>query len=68
MIVAQDKYTGYILTSSPICMMSSAVSMDILCITNIGYISLEKIIGVQKFLQIDCIILLQILETYLKYT
>ena len=38
---AEDKYTGYIITPSPICMMSSGVAMEILCVTNIGSI-LEK--------------------------
>ena len=51
MIIAKDKYnTGYILTSQPICMMSSAVAMEILCITYIGSISSKKIAGVEKLL------------------
>ena len=36
MIIALDKYTGYMFTSSTNCMMSSSVAMEILCITNIG--------------------------------
>ena len=37
-------------TSSPNCMMSSSVTMEILCITNIGSISSKKIVGVEKLL------------------
>ena len=47
-IIALDKYTGYMFTSSPNCMMSSSVAMEILCITNIGSISSKKIAGVEK--------------------
>ena len=36
MIIALDKYTGYMFTSSSNCMMSSSVAMEILCITNIA--------------------------------
>ena len=41
-----------IFTSSPNCMTSSSVAMEILCITNIGSISLKqkKIAGVEKML------------------
>ena len=38
MIFVLDTYTGYILTSSPNCMMSSFVAMEILCIINVGSI------------------------------
>ena len=38
MIIALDKYTGYMFMSSPNSMMSSSVAMGILCITNIGSI------------------------------
>ena len=51
MIIAQDTYTGYIFTSSPICMMSLSVAMGILCITNIGYISSKTIVGADKLQQ-----------------
>ena len=47
MIIALDKYTGYMFTASPNCMISS-VAMEILCITNTGSISLKKIAGVKK--------------------
>ena len=50
MIIALDKYTGYMVTSSPNCMMSSSVAMEILCITNIGSIYSKKIAGVEKLL------------------
>ena len=50
MIIALDKYTGYIITSSPNCMMSSSVAMEILCITYIVSISSQKIAGVEKML------------------
>ena len=50
MIIALDKYTGHMFTSSPNCMMSSSVAMEILCITNIGSISSKKIAGVEKLL------------------
>ena len=48
MIIALDKYTGYMFTSSPNCMTSSSVAMEMLCITNIGSISSKKIAGVEK--------------------
>ena len=48
MIIAVDKYAGYMFTSSPICMMSSSVAIEIMCITNIGSISSKKIAGVEK--------------------
>ena len=38
-----------VFTSSTICMMSSAVAMEIVCITNIGSISSEKT-GIEKLL------------------
>ena len=41
-IIALDKYTGYMFTSSPNCMMSSFVAMEISCITNVGSISSKK--------------------------
>ena len=50
MIIVLKKYTGYMFTSSSICMMSSSVAMEILCITNIGSISSKKIAGVEKLL------------------
>ena len=50
MIIALDKYTGYMFMSSPNGMMSSSVAMEILCITNIGSISSKKIAGVEKLL------------------
>ena len=50
MIIALDKYTVYMFTYLPNCMMSSAVAMEILCITNIGSISSKKIAGVEKLL------------------
>ena len=48
MIVALNKYTGYMYTSSLNCMMSSSGAMEILCITNIGSTSSKKIAGVEK--------------------
>ena len=42
MIITLDKYTVYMFTSLPNCMMSSSVAMEILCITNIGSISSVK--------------------------
>ena len=48
MIIALDKYTGYMLTSAPNCMISSSVAMETLCITNIGSIFQKKIAGVEK--------------------
>ena len=48
MIIALDKYTRYMFTSSPNCMMSSSVAMEILCITNIGSISQKKIAVLKK--------------------
>ena len=50
MIIALDKSTGYIFTSSPKDVMSSAVAMEILCITHIGSISSDKIAGTEKLL------------------
>ena len=50
MIVAQEKYTGYMSLSSQICMISSVVAMEISCITNIGSIASKKIAGVEKLL------------------
>ena len=50
MIIALDKYTGYMFMISPNCMMSSSVAMEILCFTNIGSISSKKIAGVEKLL------------------
>ena len=50
MNIALDKYTGYMFTSSLNCMMSSSVTMEILCITNIGSISSKKIAGVENLL------------------
>ena len=50
MIIALGKYTGYMFTSAPNCMMSSSVAMEILRITNIGSISSKKITGVEKLL------------------
>ena len=48
MIIALGKYTWYMFTASPNCMMSSSVAMEILCITNTGSIPLKKIAGVKK--------------------
>ena len=56
--------------SSPNCMMSSPVTMEIVCITNIGSISSKKIAGVEK-LQLKCqivIFFVEILQKYLKCT
>ena len=50
MIITLDKYSGYMFMSSPNCMMSSSVAMEILCFTNIGSISSKKIAGVEKLL------------------
>ena len=50
MIIALGEYTGYIFTSSPICMVSSSVAMEILCFINIGSDSTKKVIGVEKSL------------------
>ena len=47
MIIVLDKYTVYMFTSLPNCMMSSSVAMEI---TNIGSISSKKIAGVEKLL------------------
>ena len=50
----------FIFTSSPICMMPSSVAMEILCITNIGSISSQKI-GVENRCKMsDCNILSKI--------
>ena len=65
MMIALDKYTGHMLTSSPNCMMSSSVAMKTLCNTNIGSISLKKIAGVEMS---DCNIFTENLQKYLKYT
>ena len=48
MIIALNKYTEYIFTSSQICMMSSCVYMEIFCISNIGSISSKNIAGVKN--------------------
>ena len=48
MIIALDKSTGYIFTSSPKYVMPSAVAMEILGITNIGSIASEKIADAVK--------------------
>ena len=66
MIIALDKYTGYMVTSSPNCMVSSFVAMEILCITNIGSISSKKIAGVEKMLE-KCQIVIFLLENLQKY-
>ena len=50
MIISLNKYTGYMFTSSPNCMIPSSVAMEILCITNIGYMSSIKIAGVEELL------------------
>ena len=50
MIIALDKYTGYMFTSLTNCMMTLSVAMEILCITNIGSISSKKMAGVEKLL------------------
>ena len=47
-IIALDKYSGYMFTSSPNYMMSSSAAMEILCTTNIGSISSKKIAGVEN--------------------
>ena len=52
MIIALDKYTVYIFTSLPNCMMSSSVAMETLCITNIGtQIVIFFIENLQKYLK-----------------
>ena len=66
MIIVLDKNTGYMLTSSPTCMMSSSVAMDILCTTNIGSISSKKIAGVEKLLY-KCQIVISFIENLQKY-
>ena len=48
--IALNEYTRYIFRSSPNCMMSSSVAMEILCISNIGSISSKKIAGVEKMM------------------
>ena len=50
MIIALGKYTVYMFTLLPNCMMPSSVAMEILRITNIGSISSKKIAGVEKLL------------------
>ena len=50
MIIALDKYTEYMFTSSPNCMTLTYVAMETLCSTNIGSISSKKIAGVEKLL------------------
>ena len=68
MIIALDKYIGYMFTSSQNYMMSSSVAMEILCITNIGSISSKKIAGVENLL-LKCqnvIFFIENLQTYLK--
>ena len=70
MIIVLDEYTGYMFTSSPNCMMSSSVAMEILCITNVGFISSKKIAGVIKLL-LKCqivIFLIENLQKNSKYT
>ena len=66
MIIALDKYTVYMFTSLPNCMMSSSVAMEILCITNIGCISSKKIAGVEKLLY-KCQIVIFFIENLQKY-
>ena len=70
MMIALDKYAGYMFTSSPKCMMSSSVAMEILCITNIGSISSKKIAGVETLLLKSQIVIffLENLQKYLKCT
>ena len=70
MIVAHYKYTGYIFTSPPISMMSSAVAMETLCITSIGFISSNKIAGVDETAvkMSDCNISFANLQKYFKCT
>ena len=67
MIIALDKYTEYMFTSSPNCMMSSSVAVEILCITNIGSISSKKIAGVEKLL-LKCHIVTFFIENLQKYS
>ena len=50
MIIALAKRKAYIFTSSPKYVMSSAVAMEVFCITNIGSISSEKIASTKKLL------------------
>ena len=53
MISVLDKYTGYIFTPSPNCMMSSSAAMEILCITHIDHV--DSISSNEKLLAIsDC--------------
>ena len=63
MIIALDKYTGYMFISSPNFMMSSYVAMEILCITNVGSISSKKIAGVEKML-LKCQIVMFFIENF----
>ena len=70
MIIAHDKYTGYMLTSSPNCTMSSSDAIETLCITNIGSISSKRIAGVEKN-AVKCqnvIFFTENLQKYLKCT
>ena len=66
MIIALDKYPGYMFTSSPNCMMSSSVAIEILWITNFGSISSKKIAGVEKLLS-KCQIVIFFIENLQKY-
>ena len=61
MIIALDKYIGYMFTSSPNCMMASSVATEILCITNIGSVSSKKIAGVEQLL-LKCQIVIFFIE------
>ena len=68
MIIALVKYAGYMFTSSPNCMMSSSVAMDILCITNIGSISSKRCWKIALKMS-DCVIsFIENLQKYLKCT
>ena len=50
MVIAVGKIQGIYFTSSPKYVTSSAVAMEILCITNIGSNSSEKLVGGEKLL------------------
>ena len=50
MVTALDKIQVIYFTSSPKYVTSSAVAMEILCITNIGSNSSEKLVGGEKLL------------------
>ena len=65
MIIALDNYTVYVFTPSPICMTSSAVAMEILCITHIGSISSKKIADVEKN-AVKCQIVIFFIENWQK--